>query len=147
MINTEFMKAAIEIAKQAGTDLPIGAVIVKDGKIIASAHNEKEKLQNAAKHAEMIVIEQASKKSDNWRLEDCDLYVTLEPCPMCAWAILQSRFKNVYFGAYDGLYGALGSKIDVRDLLGAKINIKGGILEQECRELLDSYFKELRNGK
>ena len=101
MLNEKYMQLAIDIAKKSGNDLPIGAVLVKDGEVIAQAHNEKELYQQVSKHAEMIVIEQACAKFKTWRLDDCSLYVTLEPCPMCAWAILQSRIKDVYFGAYD----------------------------------------------
>ena len=93
----------------------------------------------------MLVIEQACKKLKNWRLEECSLYVTLEPCPMCAWAILQSRIKEVYFGSYDALYGALGSKLDLRTLLNSKTVVKGGILEEECDNLLKTYFEKMRN--
>lgn len=144
-MNTYFMQKAIEKANQSQNDIPIGAVIVQDGKIIAQACNEREKRQQSAGHAEMIAIAQACKKLQNWRLENCDLYVTLEPCPMCAWNIIQSRIKNVYFGAFDPLYGALGSKTDLRTFVNAKINVKGGILEQECTELLQQYFEKMRN--
>lgn len=143
-INTDFMHKAIELAQLAGTDIPVGAVLVKDNEIIAQAFNQKEKLQIPTKHAEIIVIEEACKKLNNWRLEDCSLYVTLEPCPMCAWAIIQSRIKNVYFGSYDNLYGALGSKIDLRNLLNVKMNVKGGILEKECDNILSNCFEEMR---
>ena len=139
------MKKAIEIAQQSEDDIPIGAVLIKNDKIIAYAHNEKELKQQVYKHAEMIVIEQACKKENNWRLDDYSLYVTLEPCPMCTWAVLQSRIKEVYFGSYDNLYGALGSKLDLRTLLKAKTIVKGGILEKECDELLKKYFEKMRN--
>jgi len=145
MINTNFMQKAIEIALKSGEDMPIGAVLVKNNQVIALAHNEKEHLNQASKHAEMIVIEEASKKFQNWRLEDCTLYVTLEPCPMCAWAILQSRIKEVYFGSFDNLYGALGSKLDLRTYLNSKTIVKGGILEEECDNLLKKYFEKIRN--
>ena len=139
------MKKAIDIAKKSKNDIPIGAVLVKNNEIIAQAHNEKELLQQVSKHAEMIVIEQACKKLKNWRLEDCSLYVTLEPCPMCTWAILQSRIKEIYYGSCDNLYGAMGSKLDLRDLLNSKIIVKGGILEEECDNLLKQYFEKMRN--
>lgn len=145
MLNTSFMKQAINIALESGDDMPIGALIVKNDEIIAIAHNEKELHQQVSKHAEMLVIEQACKKLKNWRLEECSLYVTLEPCPMCAWAILQSRIKEVYFGSYDALYGALGSKLDLRTLLNSKTVVKGGILEEECDNLLKTYFEKMRN--
>lgn len=143
-INTEFMLKALEIAKLSGNDIPVGAVLVKENKIIAQSCNRKEELQLPTKHAEIVAIEEGCKKLNSWRLEGCTLYVTLEPCPMCAWAIIQARINNVYFGSYDSLYGALGSKIDLRKLLNSKINVKGGILEKDCDYILNNYFKEMR---
>ncbi len=143
-INDYFMEQAVNIAKMSNNDIPVGAVLVKNNEIIAKACNQKEKLQQATKHAEIIVIEEASKKFNNWRLEDCTLYVTLEPCPMCAWAILQARIKNIFFGSYDMLYGAFGSKINLCTLINSKTNIKGGILEEKCNNILDDYFKKMR---
>jgi len=142
-MNKDFMKLAIEEAKKSGTDVPVGAVIVKNGDIIASSHNEKEQKQDSILHAEMVAIKDASKKLQNWRLEGCEIYVTLEPCPMCAWAIIQARIPKVYFGSYDALYGALGSRIDLRELCN-NIEVKGGILEQECNEILKDFFGKLR---
>lgn len=138
------MKRAIEIAKQAGSEIPIGAVIVKDGEVIASAYNRKEELNDVTAHAEILAIREASKKLGRWRLDDCEMYVTLEPCPMCAWAIVNSRIKTVYFGSYDVNYGALGSAIDVRKLANSKMKVYGGIMEEECDKILNEYFKELR---
>lgn len=143
-INTEFMLKALEMANLSGNDIPVGAVLVKGNKIISQSCNKKEQLQLPTKHAEIVAIEEACKKLNSWRLEDCSLYVTLEPCPMCAWAIIQARIKNVYFGSYDNLYGALGSKIDLRKLLNSKTNVKGGILEKDCDTILNNYFKEMR---
>ena len=143
-MNTDFMKKAIETAKLSGNDIPVGVVIVKNGKIIATACNEREKLQKTTAHAEILAIEKANEVFNNWRLNDCDLYVTLEPCPMCASAIIQSRIKNVYFGSYDLLNGAFGSKFDIKKYCDSNINIKGGILEEECTNLLKKYFKEIR---
>lgn len=142
-MNKDFMKLAIEEAKKSGTDVPVGAVIVKNGAIIASSHNEKEQKQDSILHAEMVAIKEASKQLKNWRLEGCEIYVTLEPCPMCAWAIIQARIPKVYFGSYDTLYGALGSRIDLRELCN-NIEVKGGILEQECNEILKDFFGKLR---
>ena len=139
-MNTDFMKKAIETAKQSGIDIPVGAVIVKDGEIIAQACHEREKLQKTTAHAEILAIEKANQKLNNWRLSDCDLYVTLEPCPMCASAIIQARIKNVFFGSYDFVNGAFSLKINEN----ANINVKGGILEEECAKLLKDYFKEIR---
>lgn len=138
------MKRAIEIAKQAGSEIPIGAVIVKDGEVIASAYNRKEELNDVTAHAEILAIREASEKLGRWRLDDCEMYVTLEPCPMCAWAIVNSRIKTVYFGSYDVNYGALGSAIDVRKLANSKMKVYGGIMEADCDKILNEYFKELR---
>ncbi len=138
------MKRVIEIAKQAGSEIPVGAVIVKEGEVIASAYNRKEELNDVTAHAEILAIREASKKLGRWRLDDCEMYVTLEPCPMCAWAIINSRIKTVYFGSYDVNYGALGSSIDVRKLANSKMKVYGGIMEQECDKILNEYFKELR---
>ena len=139
-----FMSRAIELAKQAVGEIAVGAVVVKDGKIIAEASNQKEALNDVTAHAEILAIRQASQNLGNWRLEDCDLYVTLEPCPMCAWAIINSRIKNVYFGSYDVNYGALGSKTDLRKIANSKLNVYGGIMEEECDRVLNECFEELR---
>lgn len=144
MINTDFMDAAIQIALQSERDIPVGAVIVHNNQILATACNRKELLQNPTRHAEMIVIEEACKKLNSWRLEECELYVTLEPCPMCAWTIIQSRIKSVYFGSFDSLYGALGSKLDLRTLTNSKTKVIGGIKENECNILLREYFERIR---
>lgn len=139
-----FMKFAIEEAKKSDNDIPVGAVVVRNGKIIASAHNEREKLNDISAHAEILALKKASLILNNWRLEDCELYVTLEPCPMCGWAILQSRIKSVYFGSYDVNYGSFSSKIDLRKLTGNKLNIYGGIEEKECDKLLSDFFEKIR---
>jgi len=138
------MKRAIEFAKQAGGEIPVGAVIVKDGEIVAGAFNRKEEFNDVTAHAEILAIREAAQKLNRWRLDDCEMYVTLEPCPMCAWAIVNSRIKTVYFGSYDMNYGALGSKIDVRPLANSKLKVFAGIMEQECDELLKNYFDGLR---
>lgn len=138
------MDLAIKLAKSMKGEIAVGAVVVKDGVVIASAFNSKEKDCDVTSHAEILAIREAEKKLGRWRLEDCDLYVTLEPCPMCAWAIINSRIKNVYFGSYDVNYGALGSKIDLRKLANSKLNVYGGIMEDECDKILKDCFKELR---
>lgn len=143
-MNLDYMKWALECAKKSKNDIPVGAVIVKNNKILTFAHNEKERKQDATKHAEMIVIQEASKILGNWRLKDCEMYVTLEPCPMCAWAIIQSRIPKVYFGSYDTFYGALGTKIDLRDLLNSNLEVKGGIMENECNNIIKTYFEDIR---
>ncbi|MFR1672696.1 MAG: nucleoside deaminase [Candidatus Gastranaerophilaceae bacterium] len=138
------MQQAIIMANSAGNDIPVGAVIIKDNKIIAQAFNKKEKINDVTAHAEIIALREAEQKLGNWRLEDCIMYVTLEPCPMCAWAIIQSRLKAVYFGSYDPNYGAFGSKIDLRKLLNSKLQVYGGIMEEECDKILKEYFEALR---
>lgn len=140
----DFMQEAINIAQSSGKDLPIGAVLVKNGKIIAKAHNEKELKKDVTYHAEMLVIQEGQKVLNTTVLTDCQLYVTLEPCPMCAWAILNSRISKVFFGAYDTIYGALGSATDLRKYLNSKTEIIGGIKEEECSTLLKNYFKTIR---
>ena len=139
-----FMETALEIAKDSGEDLPIGAVLVRNGEVLAKAHNEKEKRNDVTAHAEMLVIQQAHKILQTALLNDCELYVTLEPCPMCAWAILNARISKVFFGAYDNMYGALGSKTDLRKFLNSKTVVKGGISEEQCSTLLKEYFKKIR---
>ncbi len=143
----DFMKVAIEEAKKAYLkgEVPVGAVIVKDNEIIARAHNLCESLNQATAHAEVLVIDEASKKLKSQRLLDCELYVTLEPCPMCAGAIINSRIKKVYFGAYDEKSGSVGSKINLFFCgFNHTPNFKGGILEDECLSILKSFFQEIR---
>lgn len=139
-----FMNEALKEAKKSGKDIPVGCVIVKDGKIIAYAHNEKEKTNDITSHAEILALKKATKKLNDWRLTGCNLYVTLEPCPMCAWAILNSRIEKVYFGAYDLNYGAMSSRIDLSKLSLFQSKIYSGIMEDECKSLLDNYFKKIR---
>ena len=141
----DFMQLAIDTAKNSDGDIPVGAVVVKDGKIISTAFNTREKDNDITSHAEILAIRQAEQRLENWRLDGCEIYVTLEPCPMCGWAILQSRIKSVYFGSYDTNYGAFSSKIDLREIHnGAKLNVYGGIMEKECDKLLDDFFITLR---
>ena len=137
------MELAIEQAAQVKNDIPVGAIIVKDGEVIASGFNQKEQNNNITSHAEIVALNKAAKTLNNWRLEGCELYVTLEPCPMCGWAILQSRIKNVYFGSYDNKYGAF-SVAHLEKLSDTPSRIFGGICENECNNILESFFKELR---
>lgn len=139
-----FMQKAIELAKSANGEIAVGAVIVKDGKIISATCNQKEKDNDVTAHAEILAIREAEKVLDSWRLEDCEMYVTLEPCPMCAWAIINSRISAVYFGSYDTNYGAFGSKINLRQIANSKLKVYGGIMENECDKILQECFKELR---
>lgn len=147
-IHEKFMKKAIAEAEKAYAkgETPVGAVIVKDGKIIARGHNLRETKKNALCHAEIIAISKACRKLGGWRLFQCDMYVTLEPCLMCAGAIIQSRIKNLYFGAYDKKGGAFGSVSDFSALpqINHKVSPCGGVLKDECGELLRSFFRELR---
>ncbi|MDD3593851.1 MAG: nucleoside deaminase [Candidatus Gastranaerophilales bacterium] len=138
------MKIAINEALKTNTDIPAGAVIVKDGEVIAKAHNKKEELNDVSAHAEILAIKEAAQKLGNWRLSGTKMYVTLEPCPMCAAAIVNSRIEEVYFGAFDNLYGAFGSTINMAGIFGSKIKIKGGIMEKECKALLDNFFEAKR---
>lgn len=146
-----FMKEALKQAKKAYNKLevPVGAIIVKNGKIIARAYNQKESKFDTTKHAEILAIQKASKKLNSWRLIDCDMYVTLEPCPMCAGAIIQSRIKNVYYGTKDEKSGAVGSVLNLFEdyKFNHKPAFKYGILENECSNLLKNFFKDLRKSK
>lgn len=151
MNNEKWMKEAIKQAKKAAQkdEVPIGCVIVKDDQIIARAYNKREMKQCSTAHAEILAIEKACKKLGSWRLEDCDLYVTLEPCPMCSGAIIQSRIRNVIFGAYDPKGGCMGSNININDVRGFNHypDIEGGILQDECSRLLKEFFKAKRKKK
>lgn len=151
MNNEKWMKEAIKQAKKAAQkdEVPIGCVIVKDDQIIARAYNKREMKQCSTAHAEILAIEKACKKLGSWRLEDCDLYVTLEPCPMCSGAIIQSRIRNVIFGAYDPKGGCMGSNMNINDVRGFNHypDIEGGILQDECSCLLKEFFKAKRKKK
>jgi len=143
-----FMMLALRQAKIASKadEVPVGAVIVKNNEVIAKAHNLKEKKNCANFHAEMVAIERAAKKLNNWYLEDCELYVTLEPCVMCAGAIVNSRLKSVYFGAYDNKAGAAVSLYNIFSdkRLNHTVEFLGGIMEEECALLLSDFFKKKR---
>ena len=140
------MRAALKEAEKAEkiNETPIGAVIVKDGKIIARGYNKRETKKNALMHAEIIAIDKACKKLGGWRLIGCDIYVTLEPCPMCMGAIISSRLQNVYYGASDAKSGACGSVCDLSKLLPHKPVCTGGILAQESEKLIKRFFINLR---
>ena len=138
----KFMSVAISEANIAlsSSEVPVGAVIVKDGQIIAKAHNLKESKCDPTAHAEILAIQKATSLLRDWRLIDCDIYVTLEPCPMCASAIKQARLRRLYFGAYDKDQGAAGSCYD----LVSGIEVYSGIMEDACSDLLNSFFKQKR---
>lgn len=144
----KFMIEALKEAKKAykKLEIPVGAIIVKDGTIISRAHNVKEEKNDTTKHAEIIAIQKASKKLENWRLNDCEMYVTLEPCAMCAGAIIQARIKKVYIGTMDEKTGACGSVLNL--LQDYKFNhiveFEKGVLKEKSEKLLKDFFKELR---
>ena len=146
----KFMKEALKEAKKAydKLEIPVGAVIVKDGKIIARAHNLKETKKDTTNHAEILAIKKASKKLDSWRLLDCEMYITLEPCTMCAGAIIQSRIKKIYIGTLDEKTGAAGSVLDVFGYpFNHQVEVEKGILKDECENILKDFFKMLRKYK
>ena len=140
----KFMNEALKEARKAyeKLEIPVGAVIVKNGKIISRAHNLKETKQTATAHAEILAIQKANKKLNNWRLIDCDMYVTLEPCSMCMGAIVSSRIKNIYIGTLDQ---KKEEKIDIQKYKEEyDVNIKYGICGAECESILKEFFKDLR---
>ena len=143
----EFMSRALLLAKKAyeAGEVPVGAVIVKDGEIIAEGYNMREQKQNALSHAEIECINKACEDLKSWRLDGCELYVTLEPCPMCTGAIINSRIKTVVFGAYDLKAGSMDSVINLCDYpYNHKPEIYGGIMEEECKKILENFFQNLR---
>lgn len=146
-----FMKEAIKEAKKAyqKNEVPVGAVVVKNNEIVARGHNIKETKKDTTKHAEIIAIQKASKKMNAWRLEDCTMYVTLEPCTMCAGAIIQARLKRLIIGTMDKKTGACGSVLNLIDdyEFNHKVELKTGIMETECRQIMKDFFKELREIK
>lgn len=141
----EWMHEAMREAMRAPDtgDIPVGCVIVKEGRIIAAGHNLREAKQNALCHAEIVAIGHACEALGSWRLSDCDLYVTLEPCPMCAGAIAQARVKTLYFGAFDPIGGAFCQ--GMYDIVEKQTAIFGGICAQECQKLLSGFFRKLRS--
>ena len=147
----KFMNQAIKQALKAGEkdEVPIGAVIVLDGKVIARAHNAMEKSQMATAHAEILAIEKACKKLKSWRLDGAEMYVTIEPCAMCAGAIANARLKTVYFGAYEQKSGCAISKYPVLtdNGLNHKTEFQGGIEQEICANIIKNYFKAKRSKK
>lgn len=147
----KYMYMAIMEAKKAREigEVPIGAVIVFENEIIATGYNVRETTQSTLAHAELVAIKEANKKIGSWRLEDCTLYVTLEPCPMCAGAIIQSRIKRVVYGARDPKAGCAGTLMNLLDenKFNHQAELTTGVLEEECSTLLTSFFRELRKQK
>lgn len=148
-MNEYFMKKALleaEIAYDLD-EVPVGAVIVKEGRIIGKGFNQKESLNNVTSHAEISAIIEASKNLESWRLTGCTMYVTLEPCAMCAGALVNSRIDNLVIGTSDPKTGACGSVFDITNdkRLNHQVNVVSGILEEECSEILKDFFKKLRS--
>lgn len=149
-MTNEFMQEALRLAQISFDEgeVPVGAVVVKDNEIVGTGRNRREYGKNALYHAELEAIDNACKKLGGWRLWQCDLYVTLEPCPMCAGAIINSRIKTVYFGAYDNKAGSFGSIVNFNDIAyNHKPEIIGGVMHDECSEILTKFFKQLRDKK
>lgn len=149
--NEKFMQEALKEAKKAYNKLevPVGAVIVKDGKVIARAHNLKETKLDTTKHAEILAIQKASKKLESWRLLDCEMYVTLEPCSMCAGAIINARMKKIYIGTLDEKTGAAGSVLNLFEdyKFNYEVEVEKGIMKEQCESMLKDFFKNLRRMK
>ena len=146
-----YMRQALKEAEKAykKLEIPVGAIIVKDGKIIARAHNQKETKTDTTKHAEILAIQKASKKLNSWRLLDCEMYETLEPCTMCAGAMINARIKKVHIGTMDEKTGAAGSVLNLFEdyKFNHIVQVEKGILKQECEDILKKFFKELRKMK
>lgn len=142
----KYMKIALKEAEKSfyKKEVPVGCVIVNNDKIIAKAHNLKEKKNSSLAHAELIAIAKANKKMKNWRLNDCDIYITMEPCPMCASAIKQSRISNVYYGVKNENNKESRLILESVDI-NNNISVESGLLEKECKVLVQDFFKEKRN--
>lgn len=140
------MKAALKCAKKAAAEgeVPIGAVVVCDGKIIARGYNKRTKRQIATAHAEIEAIEKACKKQKSWRIPECEIYVTLEPCPMCMGAMLNARIKKVYFGAPEAKGRSMTEALANSNLVNHRIEVEGGVMEEECAAVLSSFFSQMR---
>lgn len=146
----KFMRAALRLAKKAAAEgeVPVGCVVVHDGQIVGRGRNRRETKKNALGHAEIEAIHKACRKLGGWRLHECDLYVTLEPCPMCTGAIINARIQTVYFGAPDPKAGSCGSVVNLFDLpYNHKPQLVSGLLEQDCIDELQAFFRALRARK
>ena len=149
-MHEKYMRLALEEAKAAAAagEVPVGCVIVCGGEVVARGRNRREEKQSTASHAEMEAIAQANECLGSWRLEDCSLYVTLEPCPMCTGAIINARITRVYFGARDRAMGACGGVINLfMEDFPHKAALVGGIMEEECRKVLSEFFRDMRDGE
>ena len=147
MTHEDYMNQALTLAREAAAhgEVPVGCVIVRDGKIIGRGRNRREEKQAVSSHAEMEAMAQANEALGSWRLEDCDLYVTLEPCPMCAGAILNARVRRVFYGARDREMGACGGVLNLfMEDFPHHPQLVGGILAEDCQTVLSAFFKELR---
>ena len=142
----KFMKEALKRAKKglAQGEVPVGAVIVHEGRVVSSGYNRRTKTQTAISHAEMYAIDRACKKFGSWRLPECDLYVTLEPCPMCMGAALNARVRKIYFGAYEQKGRSMTAELAESNLLNHTLEVEGGVLEEECSEVLSGFFRSMR---
>ena len=138
------MKNAIKEALKCKIDVPVGCVIKKNGKILASTHNQKEVNSDITAHAEILAIREVQKILNTSRLKDCEMYVTLEPCPMCSWAIIQAGIKTLYFGSYNRQYGGMSSVLNLPQLANSKIKVYGGIEEEICNKILEDFFNKIR---
>ena len=144
-MHEQFMRLALAQAAQSGNDVPVGAVIVRDGQVIASAHNEREAQDSPLAHAEMLAMERACRALHTRRLSGCTLYVTLEPCPMCAGAILNARIRRVYYGARDEVMGACGGVLNLfMEGFPRPPQLVGNVCGNECRDVLQAFFREVR---
>lgn len=144
-MHEQFMRLALAQAAQSGSDVPVGAVIVRDGQVIASAHNEREAQDSPLAHAEMLAMERACRALYTRRLSGCTLYVTLEPCPMCAGAILNARIRRVYYGARDEVMGACGGVLNLfMEGFPRPPQLVGNVCGNECRDVLQAFFREVR---
>lgn len=149
-MNESFMKEALKLAREAAQEgeVPVGAVVVLGDEIVGRGRNRREKGKNALAHAELEAIDEACRRLDGWRLWQCDMFVTLEPCPMCTGAIINSRIRKLVFGASDYKAGSCGSVVNLFDLpYNHKPEVVSGFMQEECSAILTDFFKELRNKK
>ena len=144
----EYMKTALSLAQEAGEngEIPVGAIVVVNGEVVAQGRNEKEMRSDATAHAEILALQRAAKKVGHWRLSDATMYVTLEPCSMCAGAMVQARLGNLVYGAYDLKAGAAGSVVDLLDhpAFNHRVIVKSGVLADECGQILKEFFDSKR---